>query len=127
MFEKASQGEEGSVGELSPIDMVNHNNLSYTGPVYFGTPFQDSKESIFVYDTGSGYLTTTSNECTYCVSQYYDVKGSSTARRSSLESKKKELDYGSATLVGYLGQDHVCLSKDSSICVQDFDFFVMTE
>ena len=76
-----------------------------------------------MYDTGSGYLTTTSSSCNTCSSQYYDPTTSTTAEVKS--SGTKELDYGSASLVGYLGTDQVCLSAD--MCVNDFEFFVITK
>lgn len=36
----------------------------------------------------------------------------------------KELNYGSASLVGYIGSDQVCLTED--MCANDFKFFVIT-
>ena len=98
-------------------------NLAYTGPVYFGTPLQtDGKEPEFVYDTGSGYLTTTSTVCNNCGTQYYDPAVSDSAEVVSEASKK--LEYGSATLVGYMGSDEVCVNEQT--CVDDFEFFVIT-
>ena len=86
------------------IELLNNSNLAYVGPVYFGTPLQtDQNYSEFVYDTGSGYLTTTSTECSSCYTEYYDSSKSSTARVSSTATKT--LDYGTASLRGYLGTD----------------------
>lgn len=79
------------------IDLVNKSNLAYTGPVLFGTPLQtDGNTSNYVYDSGSGYLTTTSTSCSTCYSQQYDPSTSSTAKVVS--SKTSTLSYGSATL-----------------------------
>ena len=70
------------------IDLTNNVNLSYVGPVYFGTPLQMSSDSEFVYDTGSGYLTTTSTECSLCLfSKYYDPSASSTSSEASSTTK----------------------------------------
>ena len=93
---------------LQSIELVNSLNLSYSGPVYFGTPLQIGQNtSNYIYDTGSGYLTTTSTACSTCSTHYYDPTSSTTAKVESKEQKK--LDYGSAALKGYLGTDQVCL------------------
>ena len=107
------------------IELVNNLNLAYSGPVYFGTPLQTNQAtSDYIYDTGSGYLTTTSSACSNCHTQYYDPSTSTSARVKS--SKSKTLDYGSASLVGYLGTDEVCLDTSSEMCVSGFEFFVIT-
>ena len=61
------------------------------------------QDRVLEIGTGSGYLTTTSSSCSSCSSQYYDPTASSSAKVMS--SGTKELDYGSASLVGYLGSD----------------------
>ena len=104
------------------IELNNNVNLAYTGPIYFGTPLQEGQNPEFVYDTGSGYLTTTSTSCYDCNSQYYDPTSSETARVVSSSTKK--LEYGSASLTGYMGSDEVCLNNNT--CVSDFEFFVIT-
>ena len=116
--------EEGKKRLKQSIDMINNMNLAYTGPVHFGTPTQMNDDSEFVYDTGSGYLTTTSTSCSSCGSKYYDPDASNPSSVSS-GSGRKELDYGSASLVGYLGSDQVCLAEN--MCVSDFEFFVITK
>ena len=69
--------EEGPVdSSISFVDLANELNLAYTGPVFFGTPLQGTIDSEFVYDTGSGYLATTSSDCFGCDSQYYNVESS---------------------------------------------------
>lgn len=86
------------------IDLVNKSNLAYTGPVLFGTPLQTAGDtSNYVYDSGSGYLTTTSTSCSSCPTQIYNPQTSSTAKVVS--SKTSQLVYGSATLDGYMGSD----------------------
>lgn len=114
--------EEGKFRLQQSIDLINNLNLAYVAPVYFGTPLQQTKEAEFVYDTGSGYLTTTSTSCSSCGTAYYDPSKSETA--DVVSSATKQLDYGSASLTGYMGSDQVCLSED--MCVQGFDFFVIT-
>ena len=47
--------------------------------------------------------------------------------RKNLNRGRKELTYGSANLIGYLGYDQVCLSKKAEACVSDFEFFVMNK
>jgi hypothetical protein len=64
---------------------VNNLNLAYVGPVYFGTPIQQSKTAEFVYDTGSGYLTTTSTQCLLCRTKYYNPTASTTAKQASTD------------------------------------------
>jgi hypothetical protein len=34
-------------------NLVNYDNMVYTGPLYFGTPWQGSANSTFIYDSGS--------------------------------------------------------------------------
>ena len=103
--------------------MLNNMNLAYTGPVYFGTPIQHNDNGAeFVYDTGSGYLTTTSTLCSSCGSQYYDPSESTSFK--VVQTQDMELDYGSANLVGKLASDRTCLSETT--CVNDFEFFVIT-
>ena len=103
---KGSAGNtEGKKRLKQSIDMINNMNLAYTGPVYFGTPVQPQDDSEFVYDTGSGYLTTTATSCSTCGSQYYNPEASSTSKVSKHRGNRKQLDYGSASLVGYIGSD----------------------
>ena len=61
-----------SSGLGGKIPLANANNLAYTGPVFLGTPLQGSATSEFVYDTGSGFLTVNSKDCSTCTSKYYD-------------------------------------------------------
>ena len=58
----------------SSFDLVDQHNVAYLGPVFMGTPLQGSFDSNFVYDTGSGYLITTSTNMSYSLfsSQYYN-------------------------------------------------------
>lgn len=70
-----------SDSEGTGIDLNDNSNLAYTGPVYFGTPYQEPSTSTFVYDSGSGYLTVTGYNCTDCSNgyKYYNPNESSTA------------------------------------------------
>ena len=88
------------------IPLRNQFNLAYSGPVYFGNPLQTDKLiSRFIYDTGSGVLTTTSTDCTNCDDpfMYYDSDASVTFSQAS--TTRNKLEYGSATLQGYYVTD----------------------
>ena len=96
----------------------------------FGTPLQGYEGSSFIYDTGSGYLTTTTTACSYisgCSTTYYDQGLSSTAATVQPQTERT-LVYGSAELRGFDGTDIVCLSSDAdqSLCATDFQFFLIT-
>lgn len=69
--------------QQATLNLTNNNNLQYVGPVFIGTPLQGSADSMFVYDTGSGYLTVSTAGCTSCSSIYYNPSLSSTAATSS--------------------------------------------
>lgn len=62
--EHPDEGEKRKLLLKQQIELVNKQNLAYTGPVLFGTPLQTGgSTSNYVYDSGSGYLTTTSTSC----------------------------------------------------------------
>ena len=108
------------------IKMTNSGNVAYTGPVYFGTPLQTTvAQSGFVYDTGSGWLVTTSTDCSACTTQHYNP-GASTSMKT-VSTEPKTLRYGSADLEGYIDSDTVCLSSSGSACASDFEFVVITQ
>ena len=109
------------------IDLVNYQNVAYTGPIYFTAEFQGiDSEPNFIYDTGSGALTTTSVSCTAgCSSQYYNQTKSKTAVTLDLEERK--LVYGSATLTGINVEDTVCISPKTEDCVHDLKFLKITQ
>ena len=73
---KTALEEEGGI----PITLLNTQNTGYTGPLLFGTPADGSTTSEFIYDTGSGWLTVTSEECSNCHTKYYDESASSTSQ-----------------------------------------------
>ena len=80
----------------------------------------------YVYDTGSGDLTTTSKNCDKgCVNKIYDEASSTTAVK--VDGSEKTLSYGSATLDGYYVKDTVCIGTKESLCVKDFTFFEIVE
>lgn len=113
------------------IDMVNNGDLSYTGPVFVGTPLQGSNSTNYVYDTGSGYLTIPSSSCTNCDQSFlYDSAASSTYESGSSDYTTNNLSYGSATLYGGMATDTVCLSDTTQgtedSCVTDFSFFMIS-
>ena len=128
MYKSFRTGERISGLDQAAIELANANNLAYTGPVLFGTPLQGTQNSRFIYDTGSGYLTTTTTECyAGCSAPYYDQASSSTA--STVQPKTEfTLTYGSAELRGFDGTDTVCLNSDAdqSLCASDFEFYLIT-
>ena len=80
----------------------------------------------YVYDTGSGDLTTTSKNCVSgCHNKIYDEASSTTAVK--IDGSEKTLSYGSATLDGYYVKDTVCIGTKESLCVKDFTFFEIVE
>ena len=124
----SEDGSEPSLGaSTNIIPLVNSFNFAYQGPVYFGTPLQTLKNPSFIYDTGSGVLTTTSSDCQLChlTNRYYNPDASESFAQVS--EGDDELEYGSATLYGYYGTDVVCLDTDERICVDSFEFFVITQ
>ena len=80
-----------------------------------------------MYDTGSGYLTTTSTVCDVCDTQYFDPLDSTSG--GVISNKPKILRYGSATLAGLMVRDRVCLLNEEplAVCADDFEFLVMTK
>ena len=55
------------------LNLTNNLNVQYTGTVFIGSPLQgQNTSSNFIYDTGSGYLATTSVDCGNCATKYYD-------------------------------------------------------
>ena len=76
------------------------------GNIYFGSP--DSQPAKIIFDTGSPWLTVTSDLCDQCEEKAYFVKNSTTQKQISQE--KENLIYGSLDLKGYYYSDLVCLS-----------------
>ena len=109
-------------GDSKNVKLVNYGNLAYVGPVYFTDQFQGSengKVTNYVYDTGSGDLTTTSTNCVSgCATKVYNQEQSTTAKK--IDGSDTTLSYGSATLDGYFVKDTVCLGTEASFCVKDF-------
>ena len=89
--------------------MKNVLNSQYLSTIYFGTP--ESQEATVVFDTGSNWLTVTSNMCINCNTKAYDVNSSLTAIR--IQQDPFEQKYGSANLTGYIWNDTVCLGRQS--------------
>jgi len=92
-----------------------------------GTPYQGSLNSKFVYDSGSGYLAVTSSNCTTCSNgyQYYNPDNSSTASKTL--TPNKTVEYGSASLTGYMMRDNACMNPDyTDTCNSEFKFFYVT-
>ena len=108
------------------VDMKNVLNSQYLGKVYFGTP--TSQPATVVFDTGSNWLTVTSNLCQGCSSQAYNTAHSDTAVK--VQDEALDQKYGSADLSGYIWNDTVCLSpldetKSLESCVEQFPFMAI--
>ena len=87
------------------------------GTMFFGSDKQDAN---LIFDTGSSWLTVTSNMCENCNSQKFNVKTSTTA--SQVDKTTFRQVYGSATLSGYKYNDTVCLTDAVSgdSCLNNF-------
>ena len=96
--------------------LTNHNNMEYTGTVTVGE--QDQSQDV-VFDTGSGWLTVGTQDCTGCWNGGdYDYSASNTSK--IVDTYPPPLTYGSATLQGMYITDSVCLDDQ---CLPDFKFF----
>ena len=84
--------------------MVNILNSQYLGNLYFGSPF--GQKATVVFDTGSNWLTVTSDICKKCSTQAYKTKFSETAISTNETISQK---YGSADLSGLIFNDTVCM------------------
>lgn len=111
--------------------MINILNSQYLGNMYFGSIPSQQKATV-VYDTGSNWLTVTSDLCENCTSQKYttseQLKHNATTNGQEIEQK-----YGSADLTGIHYIDSICLdkkprdSKDTTGCIHEFDFMAITK
>jgi len=102
--------------------------MMYAGPVFFGTPLQHAYNNSYIYDTGSGIVTTSSSECYLgCDSHAYNANQSSTSH--VYNDTKFELRYGSANLTGSYINDVACLgdNETSVMCADNFTFFQITQ
>ena len=61
------------------LEMTNILNTQYIGQIYLGSPF--SQQAKVVFDTGSNWLTVTSDLCEKCKDQAYSVKNSKSQKR----------------------------------------------
>jgi hypothetical protein len=92
------------------VEMKNILNSQYLANMYFGNP---SQEATVVFDTGSNWLTVTTELCDSCKSNSFITTKSSTAETSKDPIEQK---YGSASLEGLIYYDTVCLhSKQGSM------------
>ena len=80
-----------------------------------------------VYDTGSDWLVVEGNDCWNCDGNVYDpfedISGLGRAKRISEGWSSRE--YGSAYLEGYEYLDTVCLTPNSSTCIENFEYFLI--
>jgi hypothetical protein len=117
-------------GSSFDITLTNSDNIAYSGPVFVGTPLQGNSAALFVYDTGSGYLTIPSSNCNNCKVKFlYNSAASSTFSTTASYSSTKLLSYGSINLTGSMVSDTVCLQNTTNAdsCVNDFSFFLVTK
>jgi hypothetical protein len=96
--------------------------------MFAGFPSQGSNKGKFVYDTGSGYLVISSNDCKSCNSKYYNPAVSSSAKMGAEGYSTQKLIFGSAHLKGNMYSDRVCVNPGQPhSCADDFGFFLMKE
>jgi len=74
-----------------------------------GTPLQGDYYDMYVYDTGSGFLTVSAYDCTNCFDLTYDAAFSSTSGNCTTWNNTA-LYYGSTTLYGSMANDTACLT-----------------
>ena len=67
----------------------------------------ESKPGTLVFDTGSNWLTITSDKCKNCTSKIYDSENSTS--NIMVQNETINQVYGSANLTGYEYNDTVCL------------------
>lgn len=92
-----------------------------------GTPLQGTQEDLYVYDTGSGYLTVSASDCVNCYDHIYDAANSSTSSNCTTWAADA-LYYGSTTLYGNMVNDTACITNEGRrTCVSDFCFFSINE
>ena len=90
------------------IDIKNVMNFQYLGKVFIGTYENgEATPGTVVFDTGSNWLTMTSDKCTNCTSKVYDSEHSTT--NTLVQDEVINQLYGSANLTGYEYNDTVCL------------------
>ena len=77
-----------------------------------------------VFDTGSDWLTVESNDCDNCLGDNFDI-GKSDKFKYVSESNLP-LTYGSATLDGNRVTDKVCFTQDDSVCLDSFEWYLIT-
>ena len=107
------------------IDMMNHLNIEYVGPLFIGTPMQGNKDSKFYYDTGTGTTLTTATGCdSGCASHYYNPLKSSTSQAvvNGTDTTVKTLKTGN--IKGDWYKDKVCINE--KLCVDDWGVFAGT-
>jgi Eukaryotic aspartyl protease len=86
--------------------LINSNNLLYTGTVYIGS---DKQSFELIFDTGSDWLVVEDLNCATCESKRFNKTTSTTFEVNSTATKA--LNYGSASLKGYTGNDTVGLDS----------------
>jgi hypothetical protein len=72
-----------------------------------------------VYDTGSDWLVVEGSNCGSCDGDRFNADAS--GLKTSLQSSERL--YGSSVFQGNVYEDRVCI--DNTMCVNDFQFFVI--
>lgn len=112
------------------VDMINILNSQYLGKMFFGSPAYQ-EEATVVFDTGSNWLTVTSDLCSSCTSQKYNTVKQK-KYNAATDNEPIEQRYGSADLSGVRYIDTVCLHSQNGgknltgSCIDDFDFMAIT-
>lgn len=78
-----------------------------------------------IFDTGSDWLVVEDINCPTCVSTRFNKTTSTTFEVNSTASKA--LNYGSASLTGYTGNDTVGLDTSQTTAAPDFMFYLVTK
>ncbi|CDW80046.1 pepsinogen a [Stylonychia lemnae] len=104
-------------------ELRNYLDIQYFGTLYLGSQQEDMT---FIFDTGSSWLWAPTKDCKIChKSEKYDPKVSEFFEQISDEPTV--VTYGTGQVRGYLSQDQVCLQKNLSSCLQEFQFLSVFE
>ena len=131
---KDEGGDESIRVNLIPVD----DESMYAGILYLGQG-QDKQQKQpvkVVFDTGSEYLTVTSNYCSSqspgvddgkvtksrCATQAYDTKKSKSGKKA--QDDFIEVTYGGSKLEGIPWNDHICLNPQKCL---NFNFLALND
>lgn len=111
---------ESAKGEYVPLK--NYLDAQYYGEIGLGTPPQ---KFTVIFDTGSSNLWVPSSKCYLSIACYFHSKYKASQSSSySVNGKPFSIQYGSGSVSGYLGQDHVTAGE---LVVKDQVFAEVTQ